>query len=236
MSDQRALLTELQRGIDLTLSNAQELCAEAELLRKNGALCRAYLLHQISLEECGKSEILGATAMSVFLGLGEFDEKKLAQSMRNHKAKNYANAYFATQSPEEAEAREQGDLHASVEAFRKFQKKFHDESNDAKNASLYVDFTDSRFVSPSDAITTEMVDGISVVNAYFLKITEPYGRMMQRVASDEGNLENTLLWVTDRMNGLKEAAPEKIEAEFSKIMDEMVNRYLSKPTSDEESA
>jgi len=40
---------------------------------------------------------------------------------------------------------------------KKFQMEFHEASNDAKNASLYVDWRDGEFVSPSERITPEML-------------------------------------------------------------------------------
>jgi len=58
----KALLSEMYQGAQLTFTNAEELYAEADLLRRNGSMNRALFLHQISLEECGKIEIIGAWA------------------------------------------------------------------------------------------------------------------------------------------------------------------------------
>ena len=41
-------------------ANARELFEEATVLRRAGAFPRSYCLHQISLEECAKIEMLGA--------------------------------------------------------------------------------------------------------------------------------------------------------------------------------
>ena len=48
--------------------NAEELFQEASLLGSHGAICRALFLHQISLEECGKIEMLGGWATSSSYG------------------------------------------------------------------------------------------------------------------------------------------------------------------------
>lgn len=55
----KALLSELLRGVEKTFENAEALFREASLLAQARCLSRALFLHQISLEECGKIEILG---------------------------------------------------------------------------------------------------------------------------------------------------------------------------------
>ncbi|WP_371113488.1 AbiV family abortive infection protein [Nitrosospira multiformis] len=47
-------------GAKKTYRNVEELFQEASILHDHRALNRALFLHQISLEECGKIEMLGA--------------------------------------------------------------------------------------------------------------------------------------------------------------------------------
>src|SRR5688572_10967666 len=79
------LLNEIGRGIDVTFANAKELYEEAQILYKAGRLSRPLFVHQISLEECGKIEMIGAWATAVFLGL-KMDVRKLSKAFRSHRA------------------------------------------------------------------------------------------------------------------------------------------------------
>ena len=65
-----ALLSELAQGVhSKALQNAEALYHEAAILYAHGAVSRALLLlHQISMEECGKIEILGGWATSLVSG------------------------------------------------------------------------------------------------------------------------------------------------------------------------
>jgi AbiV family abortive infection protein len=61
-----------------------------------------------------------------------------------------------------------GDWDMAQEDFRKLQLDFHESSNYAKNASLYVDWRDGEFVSPDEQITPEMLSQILDRNQTFL--------------------------------------------------------------------
>ena len=63
-----ALLSELAQGASKALQNAEALYHEAAILYAHGAVSRALFLHQISMEECGKIEILGGWATSLVSG------------------------------------------------------------------------------------------------------------------------------------------------------------------------
>ena len=72
-------------------------------------------------------------------------------------AKNKSNAYTLEGSEAEKDAKSRGDWQAALEAFRQTQDEFHETSNRARNASLYVDWVDGEFVAPSERITKEML-------------------------------------------------------------------------------
>lgn len=159
----------LTDGLLKTFHNAEELYNEATYLAERGSLPRAALLHQISLEERGKAQMLCA---AIFLALQGtlIDMRKLKRAFSRHEGKNRTNAYFLPTSQEENIARRNNDFKAATKAFKDIQTQFHEESNTLKNASLYVDF-DGKFVSPNDVVTRENLDQIRQRNAEFLSMT-----------------------------------------------------------------
>lgn len=148
-------LRELVSGAQKIFENAKSLFNEARLLSANGFFIRALVLHQISLEECAKIEILGGCATGLLMG-HQVDMKKLEGVMASHARKNRSNAYFLRLSEEEELALEAGDTEAAMKAFRELQQKFHLKANSAKNAALYVDFNGGKFVAPNERITSDL--------------------------------------------------------------------------------
>lgn len=180
----KALLTEFSRGGEIIFDNATQLFNEANLLRQHGALSRALCLHQISNEECGKLEILGWYAMTVVLG-GRVNYKQMAKRFRDHKAKNYANSYFAAVVGEERAAKKRRDWVGARKAFRKVQVKLHEVFNSGKNTALYVDFSEGKFIAPKSVITEHDVTAMAALNKYFLDIAAPSVRLLRRLETDE---------------------------------------------------
>ena len=101
-------LTEPIQWAEATFANAEDLFIEAVMLRKAGHLSRALFLHQISMEECGKVEVLGAWVTGVFAGLKR-DATKLQRALTRHETKNSANAYQLELSDQERHARRRKD-------------------------------------------------------------------------------------------------------------------------------
>ena len=171
------------RGAQLIFANAEALYNEAQTLGERGSFARATVLHQISMEECAKIDTLGAAATSLLLG-HKVDEEKIVEKFREHKAKNHVNAYNASATKEEQAARARGDWKASSEAFKKFQRDFHVEVNTIKNVGLYVDFKDGQFMAPQDAISEGMAVAFMHLNADFLRRSDNFVRLLQRMESD----------------------------------------------------
>lgn len=180
--DAKELAQTLIDGLERTFQNADELYAEAEHLAGMGAVARALLLHQISLEECGKADMLCASVFSL-LGGEEIDMKRLIRAFSRHEAKNKANAYFLTKSASEVQAEQSNDIAAAHEAFKELQNRFHQESNDLKNASLYVDF-DGKFISPRDVINGEHLADIRQRNAEFMVMAHHKVTVLTRWKAD----------------------------------------------------
>jgi len=197
--EQEAFAVGLIDGAQRVFENADRLFYEAGVLADVGAFPRAYLLHQISLEECGKIEILGAAIVSHLIGK-EVDVKSLFRVFRRHESKNKINAYFLPFSEEEQAAEESNDISAAVSAFKIVQEEFHKASNDLKNSSLYVDFNGA-FTSPVDVISQDDYEKIRAQNSTFMGLTNLKVQMLSR-------------WLGDLNGAVKEAQ------EILKLLDE----------------
>lgn len=167
-SEARTLANTLIDGAQKTVMNADELFDEARLLAGANHVARALLLHQISLEECGKLEMLYVATAEVLRGQA-VDIKRLTRAFSKHAAKNRTNAYFLTKSEAELAAEEQDDVGAAHQAFNALQDEFHEKSNDLKNASLYVDY-DGSFRAPREVISAEHLDDVFNRNGAFMSM------------------------------------------------------------------
>ncbi|MGQ5522942.1 AbiV family abortive infection protein [Chitinimonas sp. PSY-7] len=176
------LVQVLIEGAQQTFRNAEELFSEATLLGRHGATARAYFLHQISLEECGKVEMIGTGVTQLLMGL-EVDMHKLMNAFKRHKSKNYMNAYFLPRSDKENIAIKNNDIQAALLAFEDLQKKFHFQSNNLKNDSLYVDYK-QKFIAPSDIINPDDLDRICKCNSEFMGLTQVKVEMLRRWSHD----------------------------------------------------
>lgn len=214
---EQAPLAVLVRGAEKTFDNAERLFCEAELLAKAGAVARALCLHQISLEECSKVNSLGAWAVSLVLGF-EVHEKKVLAAFRRHTAKNRSNAYMLKSSAAETDAKARGDWEAAMEAFRQTQSEFHDTSNRAKNASLYVDWVDGEFLAPSERINNEMLAEIVERNAEFLGYAQSGLEMLRRLESFSDEIKGLLSGFLERTDRVREEKPEDFIEEMEKFL------------------
>jgi AbiV family abortive infection protein len=221
-SEGDTMLRELADGASKVFQNASDLFHEASALQAIGALSRALFLHQISLEECAKIEMLGAWAVSVLTGM-ETDVRKLTVAFASHKAKNYTNAYLLPVTNAESDARREKRWHDAIEAFKQQQAEFHLESNSAKNASLYVDVQQGAFTAPRDRISETMVREIAQANQEFLAGAQAKVEMMTRWLNDPDKVRNLVKWFETRLKELMSQSDDPEEA-ISIVMDEMLTR------------
>ena len=84
-------------------------------------------------------------------------------------------------SQAEKDAKARGDWEAAREEFKKLQMEVDKASNDAKNASLYVDWQNGEFVSPSEQITPEMLTQVIERNQTFLGYAHNSLKMLKRL-------------------------------------------------------
>ncbi|AZO31959.1 MULTISPECIES: AbiV family abortive infection protein [unclassified Mesorhizobium] len=199
----RVSLNILVRGAEKTFDNAERLFVEAELLAKAGAVARALCLHQISLEECSKVDSLGAWAVSLVVGF-DVDQKKVLSAFARHASKNKSNAYMLKASEAESEARLRGDWDGAMAAFKDSQEAFHERSNQAKNASLYVDWIDGEFAAPSERISKEMLAEITERNAEFLGNSHNSLKMLRRLEESPDKMRGLLSGFVEQVEKLRE--------------------------------
>lgn len=217
-------LREYSRGGQLILENAEALYKEAEALRETGFLARAAFLHQISMEECAKVDMLGGWVTTVLMG-GKVSERAMARVFRDHKAKNYANAYDATPTQEEHEAKRRADWKTARKAFKKFQAMFHSKVNTTKNAALYVDFKDGQFISPKEVISVETVTVLAALNADFLSRTSLFVRLLGRMANETSTFEGFARHFVQRAEELRRAGKHDPETLMGELLQEMRKIY-----------
>lgn len=230
-------LTELVRGASLAFANAEDLFREGKALFTCKAFSRSLFLHQISLEECGKAEILGWWATGHLMGLS-VDLRKMKPRIASHKTKNFANAYMLPVSKAEQKARDESDWRASHLAFKEEQAAFHQQSNDRKNASLYVDFVDNTFLAPHDRITEDMVHEIAKTNHEFIELMRPKVEMLTLWAQEPDGTRETMKLLRKLMENLREKHPEEPQKAFDALLEEMLTlakRAQQPPDRDRES-
>lgn len=216
-------LHELSHGASMAFKNAQQLYQEACLLRSHGSLSRALFLYQISLEECGKIDILGGWATSLLMG-DEINLAKLAAALVRHKAKNYTNAYMLPATKQEAEARADRDWTRALEAFKQQQAEFHNDSNTAKNAALYVDYENGQFSSPDKKITEEMVADIATLNSEFLHHVHLKVDMLSGWLCNVPEIQELNIWFKSRAEELMSTGSSNPDEVMSILMRELMDR------------
>lgn len=217
----RAFLSVLVRGAEKVFDNAEKLYFEAEILAKFGATARALFLHQISLEECSKIEKMGAWATGLLSGF-DVDQNKVLAAFRRHSSKNKSNAYMLEGSEAEDEAKARGDWETALHEFKKFQQEFHEASNDAKNASLYVDWKDGEFVSPTEQITPIMLERIIERNQTFLGYASNGLEMLKRLDKSPNDLQDLIVEFIAAAEKTRAEKPDDLMA----VGNDLIQKFL----------
>lgn len=223
-NDASAAIEMLYAGAKLSFENAESLFNEASILRKHGANSRAYFLHQISLEECAKVDILVSATFSVNAGK-EVDFDRVRKAMLSHASKNRANAYFLDHSEEELSA---ATGEEAVAAFNKLQKQFHEKSNDAKNSSLYVNMDEQTFSTPETSITLEMLEEISSRNRKFLSLAFELQDSLKRQMEHP---EEVRKWYADfegKLSALRSSTEKPTREQMVKLVLGILEDHLSR--------
>jgi len=199
-------LINLANGAQIIFENAENLYREAKILASSGAVSRALFLHQVSLEECAKIEIIGAWCTSLLVGVA-VDEREVVKAFSSHAKKNRTNSYMLKPSPKEHSAKEQEDWNTALEAFNEMKEQFHIKSNEAKNSSLYVDFQNGGFVAPADKITPEMLAETAKLNEEFLGIRSINVDMLQKWVAAPESIQETIVPFMQGIKAVRHQSP-----------------------------
>jgi len=226
-------LSELARGAEKAFANADRLYWTAVLIRESGdngehgAQATAYFLHQISLEELAKVEILGHWATSLLAG-HDVDVSEVLFAIRDHRTKNRTNAYMLEKSEEERLAEERGDWQAAFEAFSKLKDDFHLKSNLSKNEALYVNYQNGRFIHPNEAISAQKVEEIYERNKEFLWLMRSRLGMLPGWVQDPEGIAGTIVWFMGRVEQLRAEFSDDPRKVHTVIMAELRERELAR--------
>lgn len=223
----RTLIGILVRGAEKIFDNAEMLYREGQILALAGAIPRALCLHQISLEECSKVENIGAWVTSLIAG-HDVNQKRVLAAFSRHSSKNKSNAYMLELSQAEKDARERGDWPAAHEAFKRVQSEFHEASNDAKNASLYVDWLDGEFISPTEQITNEMLAEFIERNEKFLAIAHNSLKMLRRLNQEPEVLQALVIEFVQDAEKLRKEKPDDLLAATNSLVQRFLDSGVGK--------
>jgi AbiV family abortive infection protein len=215
------LLSVLAHGAEITFENAESLYREAEILATAGALARALFLHQISLEECSKIEGISGWATSLLSGQN-VDQRKILAGLARHSSKNKTNAYMLKGSQAEEDAKRRGDWKTALEEFKSLQVEFHEKSNNAKNASLYVDWNDGEFIAPSERISVEMLTEIIARNETFLGYAYNSLQMLRRLDKAPDEMQGMVVEFVETAEKLREERPDDAMG----ALNELIRKFL----------
>ena len=109
-----------------------------------------------------------------------------------------------------------------MKAFKQTQGEFHESSNSAKNASLYVDWVDGEFVAPSDRITKEMLAEITERNAEFLGYAHNGLKMLRRLEKAPDVMMGLLSGFVEQAEKLREQKSD----DFIGAMETLLSGFL----------
>lgn len=213
--------SQLLAGARKAFDNAEQLYREARILGDAGATARALCLHQISLEECSKVDSLGAWMTSLVLGL-QINQNKAFAALSRHSSKNKTNAYMLEVSEDEAGAIVAGNQEAAAAIFKQAQEHFHRQSNDVKNASLYVDWESGEFVSPAERISEKMLGETRQLNEKFLGYADINLGAMGRLFDNSQLLREPMLKFIARSEKLR----EENSGDLSQKLGELLTEFL----------
>jgi AbiV family abortive infection protein len=225
----KQLLAELVRGAEVCFANAEQLFQEANLLREHKHFSRSLFLYQIAMEECAKVDMIGAAATGLTLG-HPVNLERLARGFRDHKAKNFNNAYMSTASEAEIAARKANDSKATSQAFRNSQREIRGFLNAAKNASMYVDFKDGKFISPAEVAGEDEALVIASLAYYFMTVTYPRLKPLRRMI-EEPQLHAELMagFGAAMLKGLTDhGTMEDMDTAIYGYIEEMANRLATR--------
>ncbi len=101
---------------------------------------------------------------------------------------------------------------------------FHNDSNTAKNAALYVDYKNGQFSSPDKKITEEMVADIATLNSEFLGLVHLKVDMLSGWLCKVPELQESNIWFKSRLEELMSTGSSNPDKVMSILMRELRDR------------
>jgi hypothetical protein len=96
-------------------------------------------------------------------------------------------------------------------------------SNDAKNTSLYVDWKDGEFVSPSEQITSEMLAQIIERNQTFLGYAYNSLKMVERLDKSPDDLQDLIAEFIAATEKIRAEKPDDLMAASNELVQNFCN-------------
>ena len=157
-------------AIEKSLSNAEELIEEAEILVKHNKNARAYTLFQLSIEEVGKASLTFQFVLNGNIDdireTKQFFKKFLSHTTKTESSKGIDFMFSLTVGNTPFTKKLLLDLMFADEEVNI--------SNNYKNYSLYTSLIDDKFYKPSEVITTARLAKIAHYAKLRLKIAKPF--------------------------------------------------------------
>lgn len=207
--------SELNEAYELSLDNANQLYQDASILFDNSSFSHAYALFQLSREESGKCLLIQHAMLYSALGI-KVDYRWLTRmGFVDHVSKTRNSLGLENliiSFVERMEFVELLKLHEDIEGTAMNIK----QTDKLKNSSLYVGFNRSKFVSPSQVISKEMVREIElsanvcIWAAKAIRLTE--GALAKMVDYLRNSIDRERTELIDRLKAILCNVFEKKEA------------------------
>lgn len=127
----------------------------------------------------------------------------------------------------ERQARKSEEPKRAIEIFKAQQATLHHWLNTNKNASLYVDYLDGKFVSPTERITEELAVQFQGLNAFFLSQGSNHLGVLNKVVDDPDAVAMQAKDLLGRLERLKTIGRE-LDEEFQEIVDAWLDEQAGK--------
>jgi AbiV len=111
---------------------------------------------------------------------------------------------------------------------QELQLEFHEASNYAKNASLYVDWKDGEFVSPTEQITPEMLSQIVDRNQTFLGFAHNSLRMLKRLDGSPEDLQDLVVEFIEAAKKMRADKPDDLTAAINELLQGFLDAGLKR--------
>lgn len=148
-------------GIYLTLDNCKELIIDAKLLLSEDRFSRSFSLAQLANEEVGKAVLLFYLYVDLISGRRkEINFKEFENKFRSHKEKTFLATSIDFMNYADSDPKREKIDEFCKDVFEEI-KLGKNEYNILKNNSLYVGYSNGKFVSPQINLSKEIAENFT---------------------------------------------------------------------------